>query len=109
MLREYGGVTNELDCIFTKGFCTLFVECRGTKKLTLDHYHKLHSIAEQFGIGSVKVVVGTTHNDRLQEMTVINQRQLSRGSQLNIVTVNGFREISRIGETLASIVAKRLE
>jgi hypothetical protein len=45
-----GGVTNELDIIAVKGFRSVIVECKAVQKLELNYYHKLHSIAEHFGI-----------------------------------------------------------
>ena len=100
---EEGGVKNELDCILVKGFRTVIIECKATHTLTLDYYHKLHSIADHFGIGAVKVLVGNTYKDD-EELKAINDMQRIRGKQLNIFTVSSREEIENIGETIKNIL-----
>lgn len=101
-----GDVKNELDIVATKGFRSIIVECKAVQKLELDYYHKLHSIAEHFGIGAIKVMIGNTCQKNDAVLAASNQMQRSRGNQLNIVTVSDERKIMDIGQTLKSLMEK---
>jgi len=101
---EEGGVKNELDCVVVKGFRTMIIECKATHTLKLEYYHKLHSIAEHFGIGSTKVLVGNTYRKSNVQTNRNNDMQRSRGSQLNIITISEKEEIENIGLTLRRIM-----
>lgn len=101
-----GDVKNELDIVATKGFRSIIVECKAVQKLELDYYHKLHSIAEHFGIGTIKVLVGNTYRKNDSVLTASNMMQRSRGNQLNIVTVSDERKIVNIGQTLKKLMEK---
>ena len=97
---EFGGVKNELDLVLTKGFRSIIVECKAVVELKLDYYHKLHSIAEQFGIGTIKVLLGNTYARSNPVANELNTMQRSRGSQLHIKTISSEDRIVNIGETL---------
>lgn len=97
---ESGGVKNELDLVMTKGFCSMIVECKAVQELKLNYYHKLHSIADQFGIGTVKVLLGNTYAQSNAQINEMNEMQRSRGKQLQILTVSDPEQILHIGETL---------
>lgn len=99
-----GRVTNELDIVATKGFRSIIVECKTVQKLELNYYHKLHSIAEHFGIGTIKVLVGNTYRKSDVMLTATNQMQQSRGNQLNIVTISDEKQIVNIGQTLKALM-----
>lgn len=101
-----GDVKNELDIVATKGFRSIIVECKAVQKLELDYYHKLHSIAEHFGIGTIKVLVGNTYRKNDILLTASNKMQRSRGNQLNIVTVSDEGKIMNIGQTLKGLMEK---
>ena len=103
-----GGVKNELDIVAVKGFRSIIVECKAVQKLELNFYHKLHSIAEHFGIGTQKVLVGNTYSYKNNNAALgaANQMQQSRGKQLGIITVSDERKIVNIGETLKEIMEK---
>jgi len=103
---ENGGVMNELDCVLVKGFRTIIVECKATKLLKLEHYHKLHSLADHFGIGATKVLVGNTYRDGDAINEQRNDVQRSRGDQLNIITISSREEIENIAETMKKILEK---
>ena len=100
---EAGGVTNELDLVLTKGFKSIIIECKAVVSLTLDYYHKLHSIADQFGIGTTKILLGNTYSNSAAA-NANNAMQMSRGSQLNIQTISGKDQIINIGQTLKEIM-----
>ena len=103
---ESGGVKNELDLVLTKGFKSIIVECKAVVELKLDYYHKLHSIANQFGIGTIKVLLGNTYARSNSVADELNTMQRSRGSQLHIKTIYGEDRIVNIGETLKNLMEK---
>lgn len=101
---EYGGVKNEIDCILTKGFRSLIVECKGRAWMEDNFYYKLSSIAEQFGIGCKKVMIANTYQDGKKKPKLANTTQKSRGEQMGIITVSNLDDICNIGETLKKIM-----
>ncbi len=101
---ESGEVKNELDLVLTKGFRSIIVECKAVAELKQDYYHKLHSLADRFGIGTTQVLLGNTYstsNDLINEQ---NTMQISRGEQLDIKTISDKEEIINIGQTLKSLM-----
>jgi hypothetical protein len=103
---QEGGVKNELDIVAVKGFCSVIAECKAVQKLELDYYHKLHSIAEHFGIGTRKVLIGNLYSYKADDILLgkVNQMQQSRGKQLGIVTVSDEEGIVKIGQTLKNLM-----
>lgn len=101
---ESGGVKNELDLVLTKGFRSMIVECKAVVELKLDFYHKLHSIADQFGVGTVKVLLGNTYAYSNVVASEVNTMQRSRGNQLHIKTISSENKIVNIGETLKDLM-----
>lgn len=101
---EDGGVKNELDLVLTKGFRSMIVECKAVQKLEAEYYYKLDSIAEHFGIGTVKVLVGNTYRHGDENVNDVNRMQRSRGSQLNIKTISAQSQIENIGAVLAELM-----
>lgn len=101
-----GDVKNELDIVATKGFRSMIVECKAVTKLELGYYHKLHSIAEHFGIGTIKVLVGNTYRKKDVMFEASNKMQRSRGNQLGIITVSDEGKIINIGQTLKELMEK---
>jgi|GEM_PF-779137 len=101
---ETDGVKNELDLVLTKGFRSIIVECKAVQKLDLEYYHKLHSIAEHFGIGTIKVLIGNTYRHNDVNINAVNKMQRSRGNQLNIITISSQSKIENIGETLKELM-----
>lgn len=94
-------VRNELDGVITKGFCSIIIECKARKKLDQNFYHKLYSIAEQFGINAKVVLIANTY-DKLYANQ--NNEQIQRGQMMDIVTVSKREDIQNIGETLVKII-----
>lgn len=103
---ESGGVKNELDLVLTKGFRSIIVECKAVVELKLDYYHKLHSIADQFGIGTTKVLLGNTYARSNVVANDLNTMQRSRGTQLSIKTISSEDQILNIGQTLVKLMEK---
>lgn len=101
---EYGDVRNELDLILTKGFRSIIVECKAVVELKLDYYHKLHSIADQFGIGTQKVLLGNTYAHSNTVANDLNDMQKNRGEQLHIKTISDEEDIINIGQTLKNLM-----
>lgn len=104
---ESGGVKNELDLVLTKGFRSIIVECKAVIELKLDYYHKLHSIADQFGIGTTKVLLGNTYARSNAVANELNTMQRSRGSQLQIKTISSEDRIVHIGQTLIDLMEEK--
>ena len=101
---EPDGIKNELDLVLTKGFRSIIVECKSVVELKLDYYHKLYSIADQFGIGTTKVLLGNTYAHSNIVANEVNTIQRRRGSQLHIKTISSEAEIVNIGETLKNLM-----
>lgn len=105
---EPDGIKNELDLVLTKGFRSIIVECKSVVELKLDYYHKLYSIADQFGIGTTKVLLGNTYAHSNIVANEVNTIQRRRGSQLHIKTISSEDEIVNIGETLKNLMKEKL-
>ena len=97
------GAVNEFDCILTRGFQTLFVECKARTALEQEFYFKLSALAEQFGINAAAVLVADTQEEGWPDIASANAVQRKRGSMLHVVTVWKPEEISDIGNTLLRI------
>lgn len=98
---EYEEVSNELDCMLTKGFRSIFVECKSTKDADENFYLTLDSLADHFGIGFKKVLIMVT--DMENDSYDIH---LSRGKQMDIITISDKAELEHIGERLQEIMIK---
>lgn len=94
---------NELDGLYTSGFQTLFVECKNTQHLDQNYYHKLYSLAQQFGINAKVVVVANTYN-MYHEAVENNRKQIDRGERMGIITVHKKEDINDIGNVLKAIM-----
>ena len=97
-------VKNEFDCIITKGFKTVFVECKARLDIEQDFYYKLASLTEQFGINATAVLVADTEERNLNEHARKNSIQRKRGNMMNVITVWKKEHINNIGHTLLKIM-----
>ncbi|MCI8483000.1 MAG: DUF1887 family protein [Lachnospiraceae bacterium] len=95
---------NEFDCILTKGFQTVFVECKAVKMMKQDYYYKLKVLAEQFGINVIIVMLRETQEKSYYDTAKLNKNQEDRGRELNVITIREQEEIEHIDETLQKIV-----
>lgn len=98
---EFEEVANELDCVLTWGFRSVFVECKSTKDADENFYLTLDSLADHFGIGFKKVLIMVT--DMQNDSYDIH---LSRGKQMDIITISDKTELEHIGERLKEIMMK---
>ena len=106
---EGTGVMSELDCILTKGFRTLFVECKARPELEQEYYFRLAGLAERFGINATAVLIADTREKSFYDHTPLNVMQRKRGSMMNVITVWRPDEINNIGHTLLKIINGKYE
>ena len=95
---------NEFDCIATKGFRTLVVECKATSRLQEKYYTKLRSLTDQLGINAVPVLVADTRRDERFAENPENALLREAGREQGIITVWKRSEIDDIGRTLLRIM-----
>lgn len=97
-------VKNEFDCILTKGFRTLFVECKARTDIEQEFYYKLAQLAEQFGINATAVLIADTQEKPFYDNAPVNALQRKRGNMMDVVTIWKSDEINNIGHTLLKII-----
>ncbi len=97
-------VLSEFDCILTRGFQSLFVECKARNKLEQDYYYKLASLARQFGIHPKAVLIADTQERTGGDFVSINEMQRQRGDMMEVITISDPAEIQNIGKTLLAIL-----
>lgn len=96
---ENEDVTNELDCVLTKDYRSIIIECKSVRRNDENYYLKLDSLVEHFGIGyrKVLIIVTDTEHNSYESYT-------ARGKQMDIVTISTREDLSRIGEILIDIM-----
>ena len=83
----------------------MIIECKSCKQINQDYYHKLNSIADQFGVNCTKVLIANTYADgNNDDIRNANDLQRERGKQMNIITVSAWEDIQNIGNTLVKIM-----
>lgn len=97
-------IKNELDCIATKGFRMLFVECKARWEIASDFYNKLFTLVTKFGVNATAVLVADTNERPDSGLLSNNTIQRKRGNQLNMVTIWDKQEIEDIGKTLLDVI-----
>lgn len=97
-------VKNEFDCILTKGFRMLFVECKARSNIEQDFYFKLLGLSQQFGINATAVLVADTREKPFYDSTPINAMQRKRGRMMDVITIWKPDEINNIGHTLLKVI-----
>lgn len=102
-------VKNEFDCLLTKGFRSLFVECKAQAKIDQTYYEKLSALTNKFGINAIPVLVTDTEETPTSKYAQNNAEQRERGNLLGITTVWKKQEIDNIGETLLKIIKGEYE
>lgn len=96
-------VYNEFDCIATKGFRSLFIECKATSKLNNDFYTKLDSLSRKFAVNGTAVLIADVAETK-DEAEKICGATRQRGDMMKIVTISSPEELNRIDETLLKII-----
>lgn len=97
-------VKSEFDCILTKGFRTLFVECKARSDIEQEFYFKLASLAEQFGINATAVLIADTQEKSFYDNAPVNAMQRKRGNMMDVVAIWKPDEINNIGHTLLKVI-----
>ena len=100
---------NEFDCILTKGFRTLFVECKARPEIEQGFYFKIAELARQFGVNTTAVLIADTQERESSEAAQLNEMQRMRGSMMNVITIWKQEEIENIGHTLLKIINGKYE
>ena len=97
-------ITNEIDCIITKGFTMLFIECKARRDLSQDFYNKLYALSAKFGINVKTILISDTNEKNESSLNAEqNMVERTRGKEMNIITVWRQDEIDNIGQTLKEI------
>ena len=87
---------NELDCVVTKGFRSVFIECKSTD-LETDFYYKLDSLVKTLGINAIPVII----DDKAGGAPDVKIR---RGDDMGIRTITNPSEIKNIGQTIMNLL-----
>ncbi len=95
-------IQSEFDCILTKGFSTIFVECKAVYELDQDYYYKLKSLTDRFGVNAKAVIVADTNENYRSNPE--NDVQRERGRMIGVFTIWKADEISNIDMTLTKIL-----
>lgn len=101
---EETDVRSEFDCILTKGFRTLFIECKARSDIEQEFYYKISQLNNQFGVGATAVLVADTQEKPHYDSAKVNAMQRRRGNMLNVVTIWKPNEINNIGHTLMKVI-----
>ena len=94
--------SNEIDCLATRKFKTLLIECKARYEIKQDFYFKLSALAEKFGVNAIAVLIADTQEK--ENTSANNDVQRDRGSEMNIITVWKKDEINNIGKVLLKII-----
>ena len=93
---------NEFDCVLTKGFSSLFIECKATREIKSEFYTKIYTLADYFGINAKIVIVADTQDN--DNTAASNEKLRERGKKLEVITVSDRTDIGNIGNTLLQII-----
>ncbi len=96
-------IKNEFDCVLTKGFRTLFVECKARNVLEQGMFNQVAGLS-RLGINVIPVLVADTGGIEEGRAAKINRDMRERGRELGIVTVWKMNEIENIGVVLSRII-----
>ena len=100
---------NEFDCILTKGFRSLFVECKARTDIEQGFYFKIAELARQFGVNATAVLIADTQEKESSGTASLNEMQRKRGNMMNVITIWKKEEIEEIGQTLRQIINGKYE
>ncbi|MCD7854279.1 MAG: hypothetical protein LUG66_01520 [Clostridiales bacterium] len=101
---EETDVKSEFDCIITKGFSSLFIECKARPYIEQDFYFKLNGLMRKFGINAKAVLIADTMEKDSRDNALNNTMQRKRGDMIDVVTVYNRRDIANIGDTLLKLI-----
>lgn len=92
--------SNEFDCILTKGFRSLIVECKASANLDSKYYDKLSDLTERLGVNARGVLVADTRGQNEEK----NAGLRKYGEKKGIITVWKEEDIQNIGQVLHQIM-----
>ena len=95
---------SEIDCVVTKGFRSIFIECKARTILKQEFYFRLGSLAQHFGTNAQTVLISDTNEEFHQEAVSNNEIQRQRGNLQNVITIWHPDEIDNIDKTLAKLL-----
>jgi hypothetical protein len=87
---------NEFDCIITKGFSSLFIECKATRAIKNEYYIKLSALCKKMGINAIPVLIADTQ-DIDEESKERNDAFRNHGEQFDVITISDRADINNIG------------
>ncbi len=96
---EFDDVTNELDCVLTKGYRSILAECKSTKSPDENFYLTIDSLGDHFGIGYKKVLIMVT-----DVQAASYEQYRSRGNLMDIITLSTKSDLMDIGKKLVDIM-----
>ena len=88
---------NEIDCVITKGFNTLLIECKACYELEDDWYKKFAKLTEYIGINTRKIFIVDLRGHENSEK---NRERIEYGKTLGIDTIYKPDQIENIVDTL---------
>ena len=88
---------SEFDCALTKGFQTIFIECKARNEIEQEVYYRLRALTDKFGINAKAVLITDTMYDS-------KEIQRQRGEQLDIPTIWQIEELNALDEALMKIL-----
>lgn len=92
-LSDKPQICNEFDLIATKGFHSVFIECKGRSRIDQDVYFKIKQLTDYFGNRSKCVVISTADESE----TDTNNK--TKAELMNIITI-GDSDIENTAEIL---------
>ena len=92
-LSDKPKICNEFDLIATKGFHSVFIECKGRSRIDQDVYFKIKQLTDYFGNRSKCVVISTADESE----TDTNNK--TKAELMNIITI-GDSDIENTAEIL---------
>ena len=96
-------IKNEFDCIATKGFRTIFIECKARGEIDQEFYFKLASLTDQFGINPKPVLIAEIPDGISDELRKLNEMQIERGKMMGITTIFKKEDINNISSVISRL------
>lgn len=102
--------SNEFDCILTKGYRSLFIECKARPDIQQDFIYKIKGLEKHFGVNSQAVLIADTHDSgKSYERREANLSQECRAEELGVISISDNTRIAEIDRTLIELFKKKYE
>lgn len=92
---------NEFDCVMTKGFRTLIVECKARTKLELEFYREFYNKSQGKGINTKLILAADTRGSNVDSNNEVIRQALK---QFGIHTIYEREKIQDIGSELLKFI-----